>query len=186
RLGGEGDAALAGLDLARWRPWVVLAAGPAPRRLLEHGYALAHEDGVQGYYVATERPEVGAALRLPPHPADAFQLCEDHPYSAPLAGWRARVDSAETAAREARTWAMAHVEEWKQKHHLSAEHALRAEQATAALALMTARAQQAEALLGPLTERAGAAEAMRDAMTASLSWRLTLPLRVAKLQAGRA
>ena len=178
-LGADAAEALAGLDLRRWRPWVVIAAGGPQQRLLDHAYALAHEDGLQHYYAATEHPALLAALRLPPHPADQFQLCEDHPYSHPLADWRARTAGAEAAAQESRTWAMAHVEEWKQKDYQSTENRLRAEQ-------MSARALAAETELGPLRERAAHAEATLAAVYASLSWRVTLPLRLGKQYAGKA
>jgi hypothetical protein len=141
---------------------------------------------MQRYYAAVEHPRVLAALRLPPHAADDFQLCEDHPYSHPLAEWRQRTASAEAASQESRTWAMAHVEEWKQKDYLSTENKLRAERASAALELMTARALAAESQLAPLRERAAHAEGTLGAVYASLSWRVTLPLRVGKQYAGRA
>lgn len=185
-VGEDAAEALAGLDLRRWRPWVVIAAGGPQQRLLEHGYALAHEDGMQRYYVAAEQPEVLAALRLPPHPADDFQLCEDHPYSHPLAEWRQRTATAEAASQESRTWAMAHVEEWKQKDYQSTENKLRAERASAALELMTARALAAEAQLVPLRERTAHAEGTLGGVYTSLSWRVTLPLRAGKLYLGKA
>ncbi|MFS2004720.1 hypothetical protein ACEN9F_13945 [Duganella sp. CT11-25] len=184
--GADAAEALAGLDLRRWRPWVVIAAGGPQQRLLDNGYALAHDDGMQHYYAAVEQPAVLAALRLPPHPADDFQLCEDHPYSHPLAEWRQRTATAEAASQESRTWAMAHVEEWKQKDYLSTENKLRAERASAALELMTARALAAESQLGPLRERTSHAEGTLGAVYASLSWRVTLPLRTGKLYAGKA
>lgn len=204
RLGDDADAALAGLDLRRWRPWVVVAAGGARAALLGHGYTLAHDDGQQCYYADAARPALAEALRLPPHPADDFQLCEDHPYGAPLAPWRERVAQAEAAAQESRTWAMAHVQEWKDKHYLLSTHALRAERAEAALAQMTERAERAEQAghaerdehararalaqgeIGALGARAAQAEATLHAVYQSVSWRATLPLRLGNLYVGRA
>ena len=116
---GCDDAAgvLAGLDLARHRPWlIVLPADTTLPALSGAGYHLAYDDGHKRFYVAAEQAALAAALRLPPQPADGFVLCEDHPYSHPLAAWRARADAAEAAAAEARTWSLAHVEEWKQKY----------------------------------------------------------------------
>lgn len=185
-VGDDAAEALAGLDLQRWRPWVIIAAGGPQQRLLDHGYALAHDDGMQHYYAAAEHPAVLAALRLPPHPSDDFQLCEDHPYSHPLAAWRERTATAEATSQESRTWAMAHVEEWRQKHHQSNENKLRAERASAALELMTARALAAESQLPPLRERAAQAEGQLGAVYASQSWRVTLPLRVGNLYAAKA
>lgn len=182
RLGEDAAAALDGLDLNRWRPWVVLVAGGPQPRLLDHGYTLSHDDGLQCYYADAAQPALAAALRLPPHPADDFVLCEDHPYSHPLAEWRRRAAEAEAAAQESRSWAMAHVQEWKQKDYLSTENALRAERASAALVQATTRAEQAEAQLAPLREQA----ATLAAVYASLSWRVTLPLRLGKLYLGKA
>lgn len=233
-VGADAAEALAGLDLRQRRPWVVIAAGGPQQRLLDHGYQLAHEDGMQRYYAAVERPEVLAALRLPPHPADAFQLCEDHPYSHPLAEWRARTANAEAASEESRTWAMAHVKEWRDKDHLSEGNKLRAEQAeaeraaasaaaaaataalaatksslsntesalaatqaslanseaalassSAALEATQARALAAESELGVMRQRTADAEGTLNAVHATLSWRVTLPLRIGKLYAGK-
>jgi hypothetical protein len=233
-VGADAAEALAGLDLQRWRPWVVIAAGGPQQRLLDHGYALAHEDGMQHYYAAVERPQVLAALRLPPHPADDFQLCQDHPYSHPLAEWRARTAAAEATSEESRTWAMAHVKEWRDKDHLSEGNKLRAEQAVAELATVSAaaaataaalagtkssltnteaalagtqaslahaeatlantsaaleatqaRALAAESELGVMRQRTAHAEGTLNAVHATLSWRITLPLRIGKLYAGK-
>jgi len=241
---GCDDAAgvLAGLDLARHRPWlIVLPADTTLPALSGAGYHLAYDDGHKRFYVAAEQAALAAALRLPPQPADGFVLCEDHPYSHPLAAWRARADAAEAAAAEARTWSLAHVEEWKQKYgqltaeqeraaaleaalaaaQLAAEQALQrhveaevrrveAEQrrADAELAERTAqelhreqqaqqqlahalaqrdnehqRALYAERQLPALLARAAdaaRAEAALDGIVASLSWRLTRPLRAGK------
>ncbi|MYM85507.1 hypothetical protein GTP44_26720, partial [Duganella sp. FT50W] len=115
----EALAALAGCDLARWAPWiVVLAAGPAPAALTAAGYTLAYEDGWKQYLVAPHQRALAAALRQPPHPADDFRLCEDHPYSHPLDEWRRRTTAAETEAATSRQWAQDHVTEWKQKYAL--------------------------------------------------------------------
>ncbi|WGG51375.1 FkbM family methyltransferase [Rugamonas sp. DEMB1] len=190
--GGAERAALAGLDLARWRPWIIVlraAGGAALAELAAADYRLAHVDGLNHYYVAAEQAALAAALALPPHPADDFVLAEDHPYSQPLDGWRARCAAAEAAAVEAREWAQAHVREWRDKHALLTEQERRAERAQAALEQAAARAAAAEAELPGLRARAAQAALAEAALAgtyASLSWRLTRPLREGKLRLRRA
>lgn len=186
--GGSEQSVFDGFDLARWQPWIVLVnvadAGAVPawqQRLLAAGYALAHDDGQNRYFSAPGRADLAAALRLPPHPADGFVLCEDHPYSHPLDAWRQRAASAEAEAAEARTWAQAHVREWQDKYrHLKDQ--------SQQLAAMTERAAAAEGQIPPLTARAvqaGVVEQELAAVYASLSWRLTRPLREGKRRLGR-
>lgn len=106
--GGEAEL-LAGLDLQRWRPWVIVlkradtAALPA---LLAARYQLAQADGVNHFYVADERAAqhaLAARLALPAQPADGFVLCEGHPRAWPLEELRMRLAAshAATAAAEA-------------------------------------------------------------------------------------
>ena len=157
RVGGDAAAAaeaLAGLDLQRRRPWIVLlrADGTAPVAALTAArYALAHADGHNQFYVADEHAALAAALALPPHPADQFVLCEDHPYSQPLDGWRRRVAAAEAEAAEARAWAQAHVREWRQKYE-------QVEAAEARAAEAARLADQAGRLAAEAGERAAAAQ----------------------------
>jgi FkbM family methyltransferase len=183
---GAEAAALAGLDLQRWRPWIVLvdtAAGTSwEARLLAARYSLAHDDGQNRYYVAAEQAPLAERLRLPPHPADDFVLCEDHPYSHPLAHWRERVALAEATSKESREWAIAHVREWREK----AAGGERAERLAAELGSAESRAASAEALLAVLRPRLAHAESEVAALHASLSWRLTRPLRLASVLARRA
>lgn len=116
----DATAVLAGFDLARWRPWiVVLCADAAPEALAalaSAGYTQAYQDGWKQYFVAAEQAALAAALRLPPHPEDGFVLCEDHAYSFPLDNLRERASRAEQEAQEARQWSRDHVREWQQKY----------------------------------------------------------------------
>ncbi|QGZ39527.1 FkbM family methyltransferase [Pseudoduganella flava] len=182
--GGAEAQVLAGFDLARWRPWIVVVEGDAGREdLLAAGYRFAYTDARNCYYVAPEQAHLAATLAVPPHPADDFVLCEGHPYSQPLDEWRRRTAAAEAAADEARNWAMAHVKEWKDKHYLSNENAQKARRAEAELAALTARLAEANARLTDLTNRARQADEMDAtlaAVYASLSWKVTRPLRGAR------
>ncbi|NGZ86537.1 FkbM family methyltransferase [Duganella aceris] len=234
-------AALDGLDLQRRRPWIILLrdAGTTALPALEaQGYRLAHAGGLHQFYVAAEHATLAAALALPPHPADAFLLCEDHPYAQPLAKWRQAVAAAEQEAASARDWAQAHVREWREKfdrleteqrrgdtaERQLEEMALRAYAAEAELPLQQqqqherehvlqqqrheleqtlqqreqalqqqqqqteqqrARADAAEAQLPPLRQHATYMEQTLHGVYASLSWRLTYPLRWGKLTLSR-
>ena len=220
---GAADA-LAGLDLQRWRPWILVLRADATTALpalTSARYRLAHADGYQQFYVADEHAALGAALALAPHPADDFVLCEDHHYSHPLAALRQRAAAAEADAAASRGWAQDHVREWRQKFErieaaeqradLAEREARAAEQraaaaaqqraeadgraeaaeqqraaAAAALAHMNARADAADAELLGLRPRTAHAEGTLAAIHASVSWRLTRPLREANHLQARA
>lgn len=177
---------LAGLDLRRWRPWIVLVdsrAGSAwEARLLAAGYALAQDDGQNRYYAAAEQPQLLQALRLPPNAADDFVLVEDHPRAWPLAEWRRRVQEADAT----RAWALAHVQEWKDKHHQLGDAQQRASRAEGELEALRPRLANAEYTVSVLAPRLQQAESQLAGVYASLSWRVTRPLRAGKLLARRA
>ncbi|PWF49011.1 FkbM family methyltransferase [Massilia glaciei] len=74
---------LRGMDLKRWRPWIMLieATRPGSREsnhqgweplVLAHGYRLAWFDGLNRYYVADEHAELQAALSVQPNVFDDF------------------------------------------------------------------------------------------------------------------
>ncbi|MRW88262.1 hypothetical protein GJ698_29715 [Pseudoduganella sp. FT26W] len=182
------SAALAGLDLQRWRPWIIVlrADGVTPLdALLAARYRLAYADGYNQFYLADEQAALAAALTLPPHPADDFVLAEDHHYSHPLAEWRRRTAEAEAASQESRIWAQAHVREWREKFERLDAEQQRANRAEQQLAEMSGRAHRAEAQLPHLNARAAAADVAEQtlgAVYASLSWRLTRPLREGKFK----
>lgn len=197
RIGAAGVApdALAGLDLARWRPWVLaLAHGADAGGLADARYELAHDDGMNNFYVAAEHPELRAAFAVPPSARDDFVLRPDHPYAYPLDEWRARVAgldaqlaAATVSAQEARDWAEA--------------HSLEREQAADGLAQQAEARAQAAQQRALAAEQRGAAldEALRDttahaeqrarhyegtihAIYHSWSWRITGPLRSANFR----
>jgi hypothetical protein len=128
------SAELAGLDLARWRPWILVAAhGAGDAGIAAAGYELAYNDGLNNYYLAAEHADLRAALAAGPSAADDFLLREDHPYAWPLTEWRAQVAALTAAAAadqqraaEARSWAEARVLE-RDGQAQAREHAARAE-----------------------------------------------------------
>jgi FkbM family methyltransferase len=75
--------ALAGLDLARYRPWIMLVeaiepgtAAPSHQawepEVLSAGYECAYFDGCNRFYVAAERSELKRHFGSPPGPADNY------------------------------------------------------------------------------------------------------------------
>jgi FkbM family methyltransferase len=185
---GSEQAVLAGLDLGRWRPWVLVVANTGaaawePAVLAAH-YELAYNDGLNNFYIAAEHRDLHAAFATPPNPADGFRLRPDHEYAYPLTEWRERVErldaaaaAAELGAHEARQWADARVREREQNAADRERNAAAREQL---LTEMTERATFAEARvqeLAPRLERAEHFEGVVNAIHLSSSWRVTRPLR---------
>ena len=80
--GFEGEV-LKGMDLQRWRPWVLVieATLPGSREtnheqweglVTPHGYQFVWFDGLNRYYVAQEHPELAAEFGIQPNVFDAF------------------------------------------------------------------------------------------------------------------
>ncbi len=105
--GSERDA-LQGLDLNRFRPWVLVvesidpitrvdSSGPWSRIITDHGYAEAAFDGVSRYYVAQEHSELASLL----HPAcstddyilDFPQLCDQPLLQSPGSAEGSRLEA---------------------------------------------------------------------------------------------
>jgi len=80
--GFEGEV-LRGLDLARWRPWILVVEATLPGSretnhdtwegmILPHGYQFAYFDGLNRYYVADEHRELLAVLDIQANVFDDF------------------------------------------------------------------------------------------------------------------
>jgi len=80
---GAEAAVLAGFNLSRYRPWLVVVEATAPNsteqthdkwawRLSEAGYRLAFFDGLNQYYVAPEHGELMAFFDAPPNVFDHY------------------------------------------------------------------------------------------------------------------
>lgn len=193
RIGAGAERhALAGLDLARWRPWiVVLAHGADAAALTGARYELAYNDGINDFHVAAEHPELRAALAVPPSAVDDFVLYQDHPYAWPLADWRAQVAALKAAvaaeqhsASAARAWAEANALERAQAADALVEEAvarqkaaeLREQTLEQARAASAARASHAEQTLRHCEDTI-------QGIYHSWSWRVTRPLRSANFRA---
>jgi hypothetical protein len=97
------DPALTGIDLRLWRPWVLVVAGtavdPAPpsweQDVLDAGYEFCLFDGASRFYVATERAgALRAALNYPATADDHFVPARWHELGEELAALRAAHDEA--------------------------------------------------------------------------------------------
>lgn len=169
---------LEGLDLARWRPWVIVIEATAPNTLRQvsdawhhtvtsAGYVEAGFDGLNLYFVAAERTDLAEALDAPVTVLDGFALGDTHWMiaTAPVVE-----EAREEAARSAEL--LQQVEAWAQQ----AESWARASESTADDWKQRWLRGQDE------LERLNAIIAdFQD----SLSWRATAPLRRAKVAADR-
>jgi FkbM family methyltransferase len=84
---GAEKRVLAGLDLRKFRPWVILVEATKPLtaepnhqewepNLLLQGYDFAYFDGLNRFYVSHDHPELCSSLALPPNVFDNFVQAE--------------------------------------------------------------------------------------------------------------
>jgi FkbM family methyltransferase len=84
---GAEKRVLAGLDLGRFRPWIILVEATRPTSaepnyeewepyLLSGGYDFAYFDGLNRFYVSHDHPELCSSLALPPNVFDNFVQVE--------------------------------------------------------------------------------------------------------------
>lgn len=170
--GSEADV-LAGFDLARWRPWVLVieATEPNTRRVsyeqweswvLAAGYRFCLFDGLNRFYV---------------HPDKAGDFAEQLSY--PACVFDAAFTRAVTAARRS-----------EELERVASEAARRSDELELVLSQTMSRVSELEQVASrlPVIERqndelitrADEAVAELDAMRATISWRVTRPLRTAR------
>lgn len=165
--GFEGEV-LRGIDLQRWRPWVLVIEATLPNSRLTnhdswealvtaHDYLFAYFDGLNRYYVAAEQRQLQAALALQPNVFDDFMSCHLAKAWRELGAQGAALEAQGTALGEARARAYA----------AEAEN----EQLRQRTCLAEAEAQRGAAWGSGL-------EQQLLAIHASRSWRLAAPLRV--------
>ena len=76
---------LSGMDLVRYRPWIILIEATEPRsseetwyewedKILEAQYEFVHFDGLNRWYLAAERSEIRDRMDAPPNVFDRFEL----------------------------------------------------------------------------------------------------------------
>jgi FkbM family methyltransferase len=106
---GAEKSVLEGLDLKKFRPWVILIESTLPNSpkedfegwesiLLTADYEFVYFDGLNRFYVAKEHQEIGADLALPPNVFDNFVLSNSPRGS--LLYEIAQIQAAQTKAHE--------------------------------------------------------------------------------------
>ena len=76
---------LSGMDLTRFRPWIILIEATRPltsinvgevweRSLLTSRYGFVHFDGLNRWYIAEERSDLKARFEAPPNIFDGLEL----------------------------------------------------------------------------------------------------------------
>jgi len=107
---GAEPKVLSGLDLARYRPVLVMIEAMAPIRqtdvsapseviLRGAGYEPVYEDGLNRFFLAAEHSELKPRLRYPPNVFDRYQRSRELELEAELAKARARIAALETRGR---------------------------------------------------------------------------------------
>ncbi|WP_166518220.1 FkbM family methyltransferase [Candidatus Blastococcus massiliensis] len=165
---GSEASTLATVDLGRWRPWVLVVEATAPNSaeptheqwedtVLAAGYELCLFDGLSRFYVAREHEELRPALGVPANPLDEFVRHREVELDRELAA--ARTGLTETEAErddltsELVRWRGAVLERW-----------------------VTAAAGGGAVGDRPTHELVRLRKELADTH-ATLSWRITAPLR---------
>jgi FkbM family methyltransferase len=193
--GFEGEV-LRGMDLQRWRPWLLVIEATLPNSretnhasweplVTPHGYQFAYFDGLNRYYVAAEHPELLAALSVQ---ANVFDDYIGHHLDK---AWR-RATAADLAAAEAEGRAAQADAELAQARALLADSRAQTAQAQEQFHAVDQALREAERASKIVQDHADAAEISRretaawaqqlegalHAAHASWSWKLTKPLRL--------
>ncbi|HET8687921.1 MAG TPA: FkbM family methyltransferase, partial [Methanosarcina sp.] len=104
---GHELSVLQGLDLTRWRPWIILIENPFnvepvwESLLTLADYEFVHYDGINRYYLCKEHVNLAGAFDTPPNILDDFQLCYGHSLSYPVAEMEAKIAAEKKRADEA-------------------------------------------------------------------------------------
>lgn len=160
--GTEADV-LASVDLRVWRPWVLVIESTAPLRttpthldweavVLAADYQFCMFDGLSRYYVAREHAELTPKLSYPACPLDNYTTPRQRQLEAEVAGLTGRLHAV---ADDVVRWRAAALTRWTE-------------------ALSAAPAEPA-----PTQETQDLRQELA-AMRATVSWRLTRPLRMVR------
>lgn len=195
---GVEKAVLDGCDLTKWRPWVLVIEATAPLSqkvvsdlwepgVLTADYTKVYFDGLNNYYVSSEHPELSDAFGLQPNCFDSFVLAPDHGLvdqqerlallaeqsslhaeaeqaTAELQRLRTLVETLESLVQQSEDWARA-----------TEAQLLRSEENVNAIREQAQEAAQAAQI----------ARAENDLIRQTVSWRVTAPLRVARVVAAK-
>jgi FkbM family methyltransferase len=107
--GAEADV-LRGLDLRRYRPWILVAESRAPNSaeevhaawepgVLAQGYRFAYDDGLNRFYVAEEHAGLLQHFATPPNVRDDFVLDAEWEAKAEVQRMRSEIARVETSQR---------------------------------------------------------------------------------------
>lgn len=162
---------LATLDVARWRPWVLVVEHhpeATEELVVAAGYELALFDGLSRFYVAAERAdELRPALSVPASPLDGFTLhatrVAEEERDAAVAELRRRDEEQQSAIL---TWRAAALRAW-------------------ATSVEAAQEQELRHQIDEHVNHVRHVDAELVAMKQTLSWRVTRPLRILKTVARR-
>ena len=104
---GAEDLVLKGLDLQKYRPWILLVEATTPGSqnenfsdweplLLGNGYLFAYFDGLNRFYVAEEHSALSVQLSIPPNIFDDFIRWKDLLTSQELVNLQSQVESIQS------------------------------------------------------------------------------------------
>ncbi|WP_114416410.1 FkbM family methyltransferase [Marinospirillum perlucidum] len=179
---GFEKAVIQGVDLYKYRPWVLVIEATIPNTqdenydewenlVLTANYSFAYSDGLNRFYLANEHIRLLKYFQYPPNVFDEFIRIEQLNSELRAQVAEAKADRAEAKAEEANfkvTEAEAKAEQAEAK----------AEQAEAKAEQAEAKAEQAEAKAEQAEAKAEQAEQQLVNMLDSRSWKLTKPLRL--------
>lgn len=106
---GLEGAVLRGMDLTRWRPWVIVIETPFDESpewksvIPDAGYRKVRFDGLNTFYVSEEHSDLIRGFEMPPSSMDDFRLCEGHALSHPVEEIKARLAEQASRAQRAET-----------------------------------------------------------------------------------
>lgn len=184
--GSEADV-LAGFDLVRWRPWILVIEATEPNslqashesweaRVFDAGYRFCLFDGINRFYVHPDKAEAFAPQLS--YPACVF----DDPFRRSVSAARRSRDLERTAAEASRRA--------EESERVAADASRRASEFERIAARAMTRLDEAEEFasrarllereVAALTSRANESKAELDAMKATVSWRVTRPLRAVR------
>ncbi|MEN9868664.1 MAG: hypothetical protein RL748_4254 [Pseudomonadota bacterium] len=187
---------LRGMDFQRWRPWIVVVEATLPNSQVtnhqewEHlitdcGYQFCFFDGLNRYYVAAEQAHLAQILAVPVNVFDEFITV--HLASA----WR-NLEQQDASLRQFQYDNLALRDQTSQLNQSIEEKLHQISELEHLAASNQARAEQAEQQASHAEQQAAKADAWGQdlqqrllANEASLSWRITRPLRAAKRLAQR-
>jgi FkbM family methyltransferase len=175
---GAEQTVLAGCDLPRWRPWVLVIEATAPRSqrvvagtwepgVLAGGYSKAYFDGLNNYYVSDEHPELLDSFHIQPNVFDDFYLPLSHGRIS-----NSEIQAVRQVAQDLATTQtlVVTLEEWGRESEEWAK--------TIETQLQQSQSQRVE-----IQAKYDVVRAKNEAMRRSASWRVTFPIRAFSLAA---